>query len=489
MRRVLPLVLAVVVGGCGSLRIADTEDGGEAPGTSSGGPNGSRPDGGAGGDDDDDGLPDGGKQADAASEDASTKEGGTGDAKVESIAVGENVACAVFDKGVMRCWGSYLLAGGGATATPKPSAIPIRAADGGGFLAGVAEVATSYRHACARLLSGDFACWGYNNEYQLGDFTRDINASTTVTPFARLVKDASVAGPLLKGPMNLPGLGRVASGVFHSAAVVDGAALTWGYISGSANGPLGRGNPSQTDAIAPKPVLALGGQAAPPDDRLLGVKTVSLARLHGCATLQANTVACWGDNGSGKLGVGSGVAISDGRPRLVVVPDATGLVRVATGDSSSCAVTAMGRARCWGQNNLGQSGKDPVGGSQQDASLDVRISASQSLDQVVDVGVGDGFACARTDTLAGGKVYCWGRGAGSMLGDGTTDARAFAGPVASALAPAKVDLTGARLLAVGKSSACVVIGDRDIRCWGQGPIGEAGKSSSTSTIPRPVDDL
>ena len=105
-------------------------------------------------------------------------EAGTSGGKVESITVGENVACVVLEKGVMRCWGDYRLAGGGATSTPKPSAIPIRASDGGGFITGVAEVAAYYRHACARLVSGNFVCWGFNNEYQLGDFTRDINAST-----------------------------------------------------------------------------------------------------------------------------------------------------------------------------------------------------------------------------------------------------------------------------------------------------------------------
>jgi len=485
MRSSLWFGLVLVLAGCGSLRIADTNDGG--PGSGASNPNGS-------GSHPNDDADDGGGSGDAgdhddASGDGGPTDGGTGNAKVESITVGENVACAVFEHGVMRCWGSYLLAGGGATTTPKPSAIPIRASDGGGFLTGVAEVSASYRHACTRLLAGTFACWGFNNEYQLGDFTRDVNNSTEVTPFARYVKDASQAGPILKGAPNLLGTGRVSAGVAHSAAVIDGAVLTWGYVSGSSNGPLGRGDPSQSDAITPKPVLAVGGQPPPPDDRLLGVKTVDLARTHGCASLETNRVACWGDNASGKLGIGSGIGITDGRPRLVAVPDATGLLRVATGDTSSCAVTAMGRVRCWGANNLGQAGKDPVGGSQQDASLDVKKLDGTALDRVIDVGVGDGFACALTEASAGGKVYCWGTGAGSVLGDGTSTARALAAPVASALVPAKADLEGARLLAVGDSSACLVIGDRDVRCWGQGPLGEAGKSSSTSSIPRPVDDL
>jgi hypothetical protein len=491
-RSLRTFAVALLLTGCSSLRIADTAGGGAGPDEPSGeDDSGAQP---GGGSQRDGGAPDGSRHDDGGGglSDGGPSDGGTGQAKVESLTVGANVACVVFELGVMRCWGDYRLAGGGGTSTPKPSPIPILQSDGGGFLTGVAEVASSYRHACARLLSGGFACWGFNNEYQLGDFTRDTSPNTTSTPFARFVKDASAAGPLLQGPANLVGVGRVSAGVSHSAAVIDGAVLTWG--NSSSNGPLGRGSPAKDDAITPKPVLAFGPPPAPSDDRLLGVKTVSLGRLHGCAALADNTVACWGDNTSGKLGIGNGMLVSDGRPRHVVVPDDTGLLSVATGDRSSCAVTAMGRVRCWGQNNCGQAGKDPVGGSQQDASLDVKTLGGQPLDQVIDVGVGSDHACALTAPGAGGKVYCWGKANvvlqdGVLLGDGTTTDRALAGPVASALSPTKVDLTGARLLAVGESSVCVVIGDRDVRCWGQGPIGEAGKSSSSSTVPRPVDDL
>jgi alpha-tubulin suppressor-like RCC1 family protein len=152
-------------------------------------------------------------------------------------------------------------------------------------------------------------------------------------------------------------------------------------------------------------------------------------------------------------------------------------------------VTGAERVRCWGQNNVGQIGREPVGGSQADISFDVPIAGGAALAQVADVGVGDGNACALQKPAAGGKVYCWGRGRDSVLGDGSLTDRGVAAPVASLLSPTKVDLQGVRLLAVGKSSACVVIGDRDVRCWGAGPIGERGRASSTSTIPRPVDDL
>jgi alpha-tubulin suppressor-like RCC1 family protein len=425
-------------------------------------------------------------------------DGGTLNVKIQSITVGENVACVVYVNGEMRCWGDYRLAGAGSTSTPKPSPIPIRQGDGGGFLVGVAEVSASYRHACARLFSGNFACWGFNNEYQLGDFTRDINQSTTVTPFARLVKDASVKGPMLRGVQNFAGVGRVSGGVAYSAAIteLDGAVMTWGFLSGTDNLVLGRGDPTQTDAITPKPVQAplITGTPIPLDDRLLGAKNVDLARTHGCAALSTNKVACWGDNSSGKLGVGNGVLISDGRPRIVSVPDGVGLLKVSVGDTSACALTAMNRVRCWGQNNQGQSGKASSTSSQYDASLDVVVAdplggSDKALEDVIDIGVGDSFACALVSAAAGGKVYCWGTSDGSVLGDGSIVDRAKASPVSSELVPVKKDLVGARLLAVGDSSACVVLGDHEARCWGQGPLGERGESSSTSSIPRIVDDL
>ncbi len=434
-------------------------------------------------------LPDG-APADTSVPDARS-EGGTGGLRVESITVGENVACVVFVGGTLRCWGDYRLAGGGVSSS-GPNAIPRRASDGGGFLTGVAEVNASFRHACARLLDGTFACWGFNNEYQLGDFTRESSPDIATTPFARTVKDSSAAGPTFKGSVNAPGIGRMSAGTSNSATIGDqGAVFTWGYSSSDTK-DLGRGNPVLVDAITPKAVFApfVLGSPPPADDRLLGATHVEMARSHGCASLSTNKVVCWGDNGSGKLGVGDGVPVNDGRPRYVLVPDATGLGRVSTGDTSSCAVTGLGRVRCWGQNNLGQAGKEPVGGTQLEASADVlKAAPSTALDQVVDVGVGDGFACALTAAAAGGKVYCWGTATASVLGDGSSIARSIAGPVSSALVPTKVDLTGVRLLAVGDSSSCVVIGDRDVRCWGSGPIGMGGVASAVSTIPRPVDNL
>lgn len=482
------LMAVLAVPACSSLRDGSEDDAGVSPDASGTGT--TPPSGRDGGPVDDDGGPGPGDSStsDGATRDASDP-GPTAGLKVDSLTVGENVACVVFEGGLLRCWGDYRLAGGGSTSTPKPSPIPYRASpEGGGYIVGVAEVKASYRHACARLLSGKFACWGFNNEYQLGDFTRDIGQSTSITPFARLVRDSSVSGPALMGSVNLTGLGRVAAGYMHSAAILaDGSVVTWG--NGNV-GTLGRGSPDQASAIAPKPVIAayVQGQSPPADDRLLGVIRVELGSKHGCATLTGGAAACWGDNSGGKLGKGDGVTVSDGRPRTVVTGDGTGLAKVAVGESSACALTNMGRVRCWGDNNWGQLG---ITGSSSSASVDVLTAGAspKPLDRVIDVGVGSGFACALTEAAAGGKVYCWGNGTGSQLGDGSAAMRASAGPVASALAPVKTDLTGVRLLAVGDRGACAVIGDRDVRCWGKGPIGERGVSSSESTIPRPVDDL
>lgn len=435
---------------------------------------------------------------DSGPADASGNDSATQGSKVESATVGDNVACVVFEFGALRCWGDYRLASGGSTATRPPSPIPYKptALDAGtNYVTDVAEVSATYRHACARLLDGTFACWGFNNEYQLGDLTRNSSPNTTDTPFARIVQDPSTAGPNLRGPVSERALGRVSAGVSYSGAIVGGGVIyTWGYISGDTNFVLGRTVSSSTDGMSPKPVLApVPGPAAGDVDRLIGATEVSLGRTHACALVPGSKAVCWGDNLSGKLGIGSGIDVPDPRPRSVQVPDSVALVKLSVGAYSACGVTGMGRVRCWGQNNLGQAGKEPVGSYLADASLDVTLlttdGTTKYLEHVIDVGVGESFACALTDAAFGGLVYCWGAASASQLGDGTTTARGKAGPVASELAPLKKDLQGARFLAVGKSSACVVLGARDVRCWGRGPIGERGQSSSMSTIPRPVDDL
>jgi hypothetical protein len=174
-------------------------------------------------------LPDGAPDLDAAKEDGGRapgrRRGGRGErdrGPQGRVAHGgrERGVCGLRGGPPPLLGGTTASRGAAGRAPPNRAPIPIRAEDGGGFLRGVAEVHASYRHACARLLDGTFACWGFNGEYQLGDFTRDSSPSPDRTAFARIVKDALSAGPL-KGPAQRSGVGRVSAGALYSAAIGD----------------------------------------------------------------------------------------------------------------------------------------------------------------------------------------------------------------------------------------------------------------------------
>jgi alpha-tubulin suppressor-like RCC1 family protein len=84
------------------------------------------------------------------------------------------------------------------------------------------------------------------------------------------------------------------------------------------------------------------------------IDPVSLAAggRHSCALLLNGSVLCWGENGRGELGDGTGIL---SRPDPAAVAGAA--FSVTGGRSHGCAITRPLRGvRCWGDNSLGQLG-------------------------------------------------------------------------------------------------------------------------------------
>jgi Tol biopolymer transport system component len=157
------------------------------------------------------------------------------------------------------------------------------------------------------------------------------------------------------------------------------------------------GDGTTTDRWAPVDVSALAG----------GVAAVAAELWHSCALTAGGAVKCWGQNSNGQIGDGTTVD----RPTPVdVVGLGDGAVAIATGYLHSCAVTSGGGIKCWGSNYYGQLGTGTTGGSSL-APVDVAGLAS---------GVSDVAARAQhTCALVGNAVKCWGKNDWGQLGDGT----------------------------------------------------------------------
>lgn len=176
-----------------------------------------------------------------------------------------------------------------------------------------------------------------------------------------------------------------------------------------------------------------------------------------CAVGARGTLACWGRGNVGLLGLGYGVT----RAASPTVP--TGLehdvVSVSAGPTETCALTANGNVRCWGQNAWGGVG---------DGTLTTRWSPTTvTLDgPATDVTVGHGFACA----IVNGNVRCWGRNDHGQLGNSANTDSHTPVPVPG--------LTEAMQLSAGLTHVCAVDAAGSVWCWGQNSVGQVGDGST-----------
>src|SRR5690606_3078985 len=126
-------------------------------------------------------------------------------------------------------------------------------------------------HSCAVRSTGEVACWGLNEDGQLGN-------------------GASGEGIFEATPVGVVGLVdavSVAAGNFHTCALrATGEVACWGA------GRLGElGSPDALGAVEPLPITSL-----------TDVVEISAGYTHTCARRASGEVACWGLNRYGQLG-------------------------------------------------------------------------------------------------------------------------------------------------------------------------------------------
>jgi alpha-tubulin suppressor-like RCC1 family protein len=190
---------------------------------------------------------------------------------IDALSVGGSHAC-VIDGGQVFCWGADTcgelgLSDGNYRNTPT-AAVP--------GLNGVTAVTAEADSTCA-IAGGDLFCWGLNDQKQTGQPSGDLFE----TPQAVDVPSGSPTA-LTDGH----------GGGTHACAVLDdGGVICWGEANllgaGTMDLPNGRAMPIEVSGLS-------------------GVAEVSIGSRHSCARLTDGTVRCWGNNGAGQLGTGSG---------------------------------------------------------------------------------------------------------------------------------------------------------------------------------------
>lgn len=303
----------------------------------------------------------------------------------------------------------------------------------------VEELSAGLEHMCARTTEGRALCWGRNEDGRLGNGSTDNSSVPTY-----------VSG--------LKGVAAIASGDKHTCAIAgaDKSVYCWGNNSDLQLG----GTDSRSMSDVPVQVLD------PDDGFLTDVEWVATGAAHSCAVYGGGKVACWGQQGLGRLADGSleedtmypaiisraGSSVDD----AVMITDGKEIV---AGSVSTCLLTTAGKVECWGDNSMGQIGADST-------------VASAAFGRVVDglpvvtkISGGSNHTCA----LADGHVYCWGDNSFGQLGRQTD--QSFAGP---GEVPGLVDV---KALDAGFLSTCVVTEDGSVLCWGNNEFGERGDAT------------
>jgi alpha-tubulin suppressor-like RCC1 family protein len=341
------------------------------------------------------------------------------------IAAGGQHACALFEDGTARCWGTRNETPAGASAIVWQSG---------------ARVDLGPRHGCM-VDNGPVQCWGAGDFGQLGNGQYESADAPVEAKLAAAVE--------------------VAVGDDHSCArTAQGEVHCWGRND---RGQLGSGRPAPLSGIA---AASFGGGASQPRPKVLPATGIAALRVDGafsCAQLQKGDTLCWGSpfeapeapNGAELTRRKKASHASPGK-----VAGVTGAVRLACAGHDCCVIAGDGSVRCWGAGDRGQ-----LGAGTADSSKPVTVAG---LPRASQLELGHDFGCALVE---GDKLYCWGSNDRGQLGRGAPQATGEAQAVAIASA--------VRRFSVGDAFACALVDRQGLVCWGAGQAGQLGDGKRT----------
>ena len=258
------------------------------------------------------------------------------------ITAGSNHTCALLESGDVRCWGYHSggqLGLGTTEIAVGDNEVPTDEdpVDVGGV---VLQLVAGSASTCAVLEAGRLTCWGQNGAYGELGYGYESHVGDTETPAQA-------------GYVNVGGnVEAVAPGFGHTCAILEGGAVRcWGYH-------FNLGIPGNDNDI--------GDSEEPISVGTIDIGGVARQLVAGdgftCAVREADEVGCWGSGPTAKLGYGSADdAVGDDEtpaeqgPVLIGGPAA----ELSTGGGDrrhSCVLLQSGDVRCWGDNGSGQLG-------------------------------------------------------------------------------------------------------------------------------------
>ncbi|MEX2155699.1 MAG: hypothetical protein WD773_02535 [Gemmatimonadales bacterium] len=281
--------------------------------------------------------------------------------------------------GVPYCWGNPVGEPGDFVSSsflPEPAAVP--------GTPRFEAIDARETVACGIAAGGALYCWGSNGFGQLG----------TGAAEAECLDPGGIPNPCHPEPQAVVGGIRftmVSTGDDYACGIsVDSVGYCWGR---SAFGRLGNG--SLERRASPTPIAG--------DLTLIGIST---GFGHVCAVAADEAAYCWGYNGFGQLGIGTADTLAHASP-LRVEGGSVRFRSISAGGSHTCALATDGRAYCWGWGDFGQLGT----GFHEDSHNPQAVVSGLTFSNV-----SAGEAWHTCGTSVDGKIYCWGRNEDGEIG-------------------------------------------------------------------------
>ncbi|OIR23298.1 MAG: hypothetical protein BEU00_03280 [Marine Group III euryarchaeote CG-Epi3] len=178
--------------------------------------------------------------------------------------------------------------------------------------------------------------------------------------------------------------------------------------------------------------------------------------------------------------LGNGDTADSGEPILTAsMPDNRSVVAIDAGNYNVCALLDNGSVACWGSVNMDG---EMGNGDQVAHSVPELTNITGSELSATSISVAFNSACALLDN---GSVSCWGDNQWGQVGDNSTIDKlspTYTFPFAD----------GKKAVAItsGRAHHCALLDDGTVSCWGLNQNGQLGDNSTTlSSVPTPTQPL
>lgn len=341
------------------------------------------------------------------------------------------------------------------------------------------RVARGYEHSCALTGTGGVKCAGSNWSGQLGNgySTGESNVPSDVTGLTSGAIAISAEG---RSTCALTSVGRVLcwGTSTHSAVDWGGTISVPRALAGSDFGdPLVGANtptathtatltaaPSPTQTPTPTKTYTPTATRTPtitatptrtPGPFSMTYRAISTGDESSCLVTVAGGIKCWGRNGYGQLGTGTGenyrISPAD------VVDLTSGVSAIVQGYQHTCALTSTGTIKCWGRAEQGVTQNEQSLFAGQAAAGYRPFTVSLGIEAIA-IAAGQVHTCAVT---VPGAVICWGANSNGQLGNGATN---------NAIPPVPVSVVGiagrVKAIAAGGNHTCALTETGGVTCWG-----------------------